>query len=99
MASLSGVCPADRAHGERDGEDELVNEEYLQRPLELPVVPLLRHIAHAFEQRPVVLVLDPEFSIRFGDFTELRGFDEIMAGTWQAAAMRDLEEPLRLVID
>lgn len=81
------------------GEDELVNEEYLHRPLELPVVALLRHIAEAFEERPFVLVLDPEFSIRFGDFTELRGFDEIIAGIWQAAAMRDLEEPLRLVID
>lgn len=81
------------------GEDELVNEEYRQRPLELPVVVLLRHIAQAFEERPIVLVLDPEFSIRFGVFTELRGLDEIIAGTWQSAAMRDLEDPLRLVID
>lgn len=81
------------------GEDDAVNREYLNHPLELPVVTLLRCITDTFTERPVVFALDPEFSMRFGELTELRGFDEIITGTWRAAALADLEEPLRLIIE
>lgn len=80
-------------------EDEQVDALYAQRPIELPVVALLRDLAERLEARPIVFVADPEFSIRFGEGQEARGLRFITEAVWRATVWTDVEEPLRLVID
>lgn len=77
--------------------DERVIEEYLRRPLQLPVVRLLKKLAASFSQRPIVLVLDPDWSAHI-DGAEAFHDEEIEAGIWRVTALRDLEMPVRLVV-
>ncbi len=80
-------------------EDKLVDQLYRATPIDLGVVTLLRVLATTLTARPLILNLDPDFEARFGHVQVLRGLAEIRTEVWKATAFRDLQEPLRLVLD
>ncbi|MFH1464221.1 MAG: hypothetical protein ABIO70_07530 [Pseudomonadota bacterium] len=81
------------------GDDPEVTALLLKDVHPLPAEELLRTLAENISARPLVLNLDPEFAIRFGEVTELAGWEAIRRGVWAALALGDLERGLRLRID